>query len=124
MSHPRLDLEGPLPSGRLVIEASAGTGKTYSLTALVVRHIAERGLSASELLVVTFTRAAAAELRDRTRAAMVAALAALDAGEVPSDQLWIRPLLAASADEQASYRANLSLAVSTDRKSTRLNSSH
>ena len=34
MSHPRLDLEGPLPSGRLVIEASAGTGKTW----LAVAH--------------------------------------------------------------------------------------
>ena len=58
------DLLGPLPSGRLVIDASAGTGKTYSLSALVVRHVAERGIEASELLVVTFTRAAAAELRD------------------------------------------------------------
>ncbi|MEI8241181.1 MAG: UvrD-helicase domain-containing protein, partial [Actinomycetota bacterium] len=51
------DLAGPLPTGRLVIEASAGTGKTYSLSALVVRHIAEAGRTPDELLVVTFTRA-------------------------------------------------------------------
>ena len=57
-----LDLTGELRTGRLVIEASAGTGKTYSLSALVVRHIAERDRQASELLLVTFTRAAAAEL--------------------------------------------------------------
>ncbi|MFZ9628205.1 MAG: UvrD-helicase domain-containing protein [Ilumatobacteraceae bacterium] len=113
MSHPRLDLEGPLPSGRLVIEASAGTGKTYSLTALVVRHVAERGLSAADLLVVTFTRTAAAELRDRTRSAMVAALAALDSGTVPAEHQWIRPLLEASTDERAMYRERLSLAVSS-----------
>ncbi|MFZ4809769.1 MAG: UvrD-helicase domain-containing protein, partial [Ilumatobacteraceae bacterium] len=56
MSEP-LDLSGPLPRGRLVIEASAGTGKTYSLSALVVRHVAERPLAASSLLVVTFTKA-------------------------------------------------------------------
>ena len=40
----QLDLEGLLPQGRLVIEASAGTGKTYSLSALVARHVAERFL--------------------------------------------------------------------------------
>lgn len=87
-----LDLTGPLPSGRLVVEASAGTGKTYSLSALVVRHVAD-GMEASSLLVVTFTRAAAAELRDRTRRALVAALGALDAGVVPPDQPWMSVLL-------------------------------
>lgn len=60
-------LDGPLPEGTVVIEASAGTGKTYSLAALATRLVAETGLRASELLVVTFTRAATAELRDRIR---------------------------------------------------------
>ena len=56
-----------LETGRIVIEASAGTGKTYSLTVLVVRHVAERGLTADQLLMVTFTNAATAELREKTR---------------------------------------------------------
>ena len=56
-----------LETGRVVIEASAGTGKTYSLTVLVVRHVAERGLTADQLLMVTFTNAATAELREKTR---------------------------------------------------------
>jgi len=56
-----------LETGRVVIEASAGTGKTYSLTVLVVRHVAERGLTAEQLLMVTFTNAATAELREKTR---------------------------------------------------------
>ena len=56
-----------LETGRVVIEASAGTGKTYSLTVLVVRHVAERGLRADQLLMVTFTNAATAELREKTR---------------------------------------------------------
>ena len=47
------DLTGELPTGRLVIEASAGTGKTYSLSALVVRHVAELGRTPDQLLVVT-----------------------------------------------------------------------
>ena len=58
-------LIGPLPTtGRVAIEASAGTGKTYTLAGLVVRYVAEAKVSVEELLIVTFTRAAAAELRD------------------------------------------------------------
>lgn len=56
-----------LDIGRVVIEASAGTGKTYSLSVLVVRHIAETELTADQLLMVTFTKAATAELRHKTR---------------------------------------------------------
>ena len=98
------DLLGPLPSGRLVIDASAGTGKTYSLSALVVRHVAERGVEASELLVVTFTRAAAAELRDRTRRVLVESLAALDSGRVPNSHPWMQVLLDPDEAETARRR--------------------
>jgi len=71
------DLFGPLPTGQVAIEASAGTGKTYTLAALATRFLAERPVSPSELLIVTFTRAATAELRSRIRAQMVASAAAL-----------------------------------------------
>jgi exodeoxyribonuclease V beta subunit len=67
----------PLPSGRIAVEASAGTGKTYTLASLVVRYIAEAGVPVDEILVVTFTRAAAAELRDRVRSRLTDAVAAL-----------------------------------------------
>ena len=60
-------LLGPLPEGRVAIEASAGTGKTYTLAGLVVRYVAEADIPLDKLLIVTFTRAAAAELRDRVR---------------------------------------------------------
>jgi len=56
-----------LETGRVVIEASAGTGKTYSLTVLAIRHVAERNLTADQLLMVTFTISATAELREKTR---------------------------------------------------------
>ncbi len=62
------DLAADLPVGRLAIEASAGTGKTYALASLAARYVAEQGVTTSELLVVTFTRAATAELRARVRA--------------------------------------------------------
>ena len=56
-----------LKPGRTVLEASAGTGKTYSLAGLVLRAIALDGIALSDILVVTFTRAATAELRERIR---------------------------------------------------------
>ena len=52
-------------SGDLLIDASAGTGKTYTLTTLVARLIVEDGRSIDQLLIVTFSNAAAGELRDR-----------------------------------------------------------
>jgi exodeoxyribonuclease V beta subunit len=67
----------PLPSGRIAVEASAGTGKTYTLASLVVRYVAEAGVPIDEILIVTFTRAAAAELRDRVRSRLTDAVAAL-----------------------------------------------
>lgn len=56
-----------LPSGSLTLEASAGTGKTFGLAAVVARTVAEAGIPIGEILVVTFTRAATAELRSRIR---------------------------------------------------------
>ncbi|MEN9785716.1 MAG: hypothetical protein RLZZ299_980 [Pseudomonadota bacterium] len=53
---------------RALIEASAGTGKTYQTEALVVRLVGEAGLPIEAILVITFTRAATAELRGRVRA--------------------------------------------------------
>ena len=66
-SIPTYDPTGPLLRGRTLIEASAGTGKTYQITNLVLRLVAEEGLRVENLLVVTFTNAATAELRDRVR---------------------------------------------------------
>lgn len=70
---------GPLPRGRLAIEAGAGTGKTYALANLALRYIVEDGVAVTEVLVVTFTRAAAAELRDRVRRRLTEAVEALTA---------------------------------------------
>lgn len=49
------------------IEASAGTGKTWNICALYVRLLLERDLNADQILVVTFTKAATAELHERIR---------------------------------------------------------
>ncbi|WP_428312669.1 exodeoxyribonuclease V subunit beta [Hydrocarboniphaga sp.] len=60
-------LTAPLQGLRL-IEASAGTGKTWTLSGLYLRLVIERGLASDGILTVTFTKAATAELRDRIRA--------------------------------------------------------
>ena len=54
--------------GRNLVDASAGTGKTYAIATLFIRLLLETELQPSQLLVVTFTEAATAELRDRIRA--------------------------------------------------------
>jgi exodeoxyribonuclease V beta subunit len=58
--------EAPL-AGINLIEASAGTGKTRAITDLYARIIIETAWRVPQILVVTFTRAATAELRDRVR---------------------------------------------------------
>ncbi len=66
------DLYGPLPSGTTLLEASAGTGKTYAIATLTARFIAD-GWPLESLLVITFTRAATGELRARVRDRLLSA---------------------------------------------------
>ena len=58
----------------LLVEASAGTGKTYALTTLVARLVVESGWRIDKLLIVTFTIAATGELRSRIRSTLRDAL--------------------------------------------------
>ncbi|MBZ5739519.1 UvrD-helicase domain-containing protein [Nocardioides mangrovi] len=67
------DIRDPLPTGTVLLEASAGTGKTWTIGALVTRYIAEGVASLEQMLVVTFGRAASQELRERVRAQLVEA---------------------------------------------------
>ncbi len=61
------DLCGDLPEGTTVLEASAGTGKTHTIAGLACRYLAEGRALIDELMLVTFGRAATAELRERVR---------------------------------------------------------
>ena len=65
--------------GTSFIEASAGTGKTYALTTLYLRLLVEHGLRPADILVVTFTQAATAELRERIRSRIRDAIASAEA---------------------------------------------
>lgn len=74
------NLTGPLPSGTVLLEASAGTGKTYTLASLAVRYLAEGAATLSDLLLITFSRMATAELRARVRSRLAEAMDALGEG--------------------------------------------
>ena len=63
---------------RVLIEASAGTGKTYTIVGLFVRLLAEKNLSVDQILVMTFTKKATAELRDRIFARLQDCLSVLE----------------------------------------------
>lgn len=54
-------------TGTNLIEASAGTGKTYTIAGLFLRLILEKQLTVNQILVVTFTKAATEELKERIR---------------------------------------------------------
>ena len=107
------DLLGPLPAPRstTVLEASAGTGKTYALAGLVTRFVAEGAAKLDEMLLITFSRAATRELRERVRAQLVKTVAALDDPPDDADDL-IRHLANVAPGELALRRGRLRDALS------------
>ena len=82
-------------SGRALIDASAGTGKTYTITGLVLRLLLEQDLTIEQILVVTYTEAATADLKRRIRARIRDVLLVLEGG---SGDEFIDRLLAGCAD--------------------------
>ena len=81
--------QAPL-EGTTLIEASAGTGKTYTLTGLFLRLLVDRKLPVERILVVTFTEAATGELKDRIRSRLLGALDVLSGGT--SDDPFLQSL--------------------------------
>jgi exodeoxyribonuclease V beta subunit len=80
--------------GTTLIEASAGTGKTWAICALVLRLLLERGLDVGQILVVTFTNAATAELRERIRSRIAQTLARLRGSGPGGEDRFVDELLA------------------------------
>ena len=103
------DVTGPLPGpGTTLLEASAGTGKTYTVGALVTRYVAEGIAELGELLVITFGRAASQELRERVRHALVTAERALAAPDrADTDDTVVAWLLARDPAEHSAMRERL-----------------
>jgi len=74
-------IHAPL-SGASLIESGAGTGKTYTIASLFLRLILEREMSVEQILVVTFTKAATEELKERIRRKLLDAKIFLATGRV------------------------------------------
>ena len=87
-----LDVFSSPLGGMRLIEASAGTGKTWNICGLYLRLLLERQLTVQQILVVTFTKAATAELRERIRQRIVEVLAGLRAA--PCDRAAADPFVA------------------------------
>lgn len=113
----------PLHGSRL-IEASAGTGKTWTIAALYVRLVLGHGgehafgkpLMPADILVMTFTRAATRELSDRIRARLVQA-AAYFRGQVPEQETpdpFLLDLMAAYPEGSQRERAAWQLAMAAE----------
>ena len=91
------DICGELPTGTTLLEASAGTGKTWTIGALVTRYVAEGEATMDELLVVSFSRESTRELRGRVRERLVSARDGLHAP--PAHDAVLQHLAACDAAE-------------------------
>jgi len=89
--------------GKRLIEASAGTGKTYNIANLFLRLVLGHGstypFTVDQILVVTFTRAATSELNGRIRARLEEALLVFRGGE--TEDFFIQKLAVELADDSA-----------------------
>ncbi|MYW72755.1 UvrD-helicase domain-containing protein, partial [Pseudonocardia sp. SID8383] len=119
LSAPTFEVDGPLPTGTVVLEASAGTGKTYTIAALATRYVAEGVADLDRLMLVTFGRDATQELRERVRERLVGterALAAVQSGATPptpEEDPVVAHLAATDPAELERRRARLATATAS-----------
>ncbi|WKJ90402.1 exodeoxyribonuclease V subunit beta [Methylomonas montana] len=99
-----------LETGINLIEASAGTGKTYTIAMLVLRFVVEQQLDIKQLLVVTFTKAASEELKERIRDRLAEARQVLLKNQPKADPA-IHNWLAGLELDSDSIRQRLDLAL-------------
>ncbi|MEW6665762.1 MAG: exodeoxyribonuclease V subunit beta [Thermodesulfobacteriota bacterium] len=88
-------LNTPL-EGTNLIEASAGTGKSFSIAGLFLRLVVEKHVTVREILVVTFTQAATEELRDRIRRRLREAADAFSRGQ--SEEAFLQGMIGRCKD--------------------------
>lgn len=93
--------------GRNLIEASAGTGKTFSLAVMAVRLIVEQGMLPKEILMVTFTDMATAELQERVRKFIREAYRYAENGIKPKTEI----LMEVVDNQPQQAKANLAQAI-------------
>lgn len=111
MSRQPLDVRQIPLHGTHLIEASAGTGKTYTITSLFVRLIAEGVCTLDQIAAVTFTNAATAELMERVQRRLTDVTQALAQGKVPEGDALGDYLLALPQPELVVRRLDFARSV-------------
>lgn len=94
-------------TGRHLIEASAGTGKTWTLTGIVLRLLIEARRAPEQIIATTFTRAAAAEMRQRIHDRLVDFYQLLQ---------WVNSLSADPANKDSLYPHILQVTPDSDQE--------
>ena len=94
-------LKSPL-EGTNLIEASAGTGKTYAIAGIFLRLLLEKGLTVGRILVVTYTVAATEALKERIRETLRKAVAAFEKGR--SDDAFLERVVKANPQKEKALR--------------------
>ncbi|MCB1866893.1 MAG: exodeoxyribonuclease V subunit beta [Chromatiales bacterium] len=84
---PDLDVDDVALGGWQLVEANAGTGKTWALEQLYRRLVEEAGIPVESILVMTFTRAATAELRGRIAGTLGKRIAGIAADDPARERL-------------------------------------
>ncbi len=98
-------------SGLNLIEASAGTGKTWTIAALYILLLLEKELRPEHILVVTYTKAATAELRERIRRRIATTLDLYSSGRAPADDDLERLLMTSRPQNSLRAKKLLTLAL-------------
>ena len=98
-----------LNPGVTLLEASAGTGKTYTLAGIFFRLITEHDLAPSQILVSTYTEAATAELRERIRSLLREGWLAAETGE--SEDEFLRDWFSAAHVTKETAKERLARAL-------------
>ncbi len=100
----------PLPEGAAwLLEASAGTGKTYQLASLFLRLVGEYGVAIDRILAMTFTNAATSELRERVRLRLEDALHVCTGRSTSNDLVLAHVREAVANDEELARRLTLAI---------------
>ncbi len=102
-------IESTLETGVTVIEASAGTGKTTAICAIVLRLIAQEEIPVERILVTTYTELVTAELRGRIRNSIAQALACAT-GQEGNFASFVAPIVEKTSDKNA-LRQRLTFAL-------------
>jgi len=95
----------------IIVSAGAGSGKTAVLSERVLHHV-ENNISVDELLILTFTNAAAAEMKERIRKKLIKNNHLNEANKVDTAYITTFDSLALSILKKYSYKLNLSSNIS------------